>query len=85
MPEVNCQKCGQGFQTNAEVNGVGPVCPRCAAGIPPSPELTREFLAWVREQINEEEVLAALDEVRAGGGKELKEFIHELEQVVGDQ
>ena len=85
MNELNCRKCGQSFPANAEVNGTGPVCPQCAATVPPSAELTPELLAWVRGCCNEDEAHAGLDEVRAGGGKELSEFIHEIERGTGGE
>ncbi len=41
---------------------------------------TPEYPEGSREQLHEEEILAALWEIRTTGGLELKDFIHELEQ-----
>ena len=43
-------------------------------------ELTPELLEWALREFNEEEIVAALREIRTTGGLELKDFIHELEQ-----
>ena len=42
-------------------------------------ELTPEFLAWARTLDTEEEILAGIEDIERTGGKELSEFIHELE------
>jgi hypothetical protein len=39
-----------------------------------------EVLDWARATFNEEDYLAALREIEKTGGRELKDFIHELEQ-----
>lgn len=41
--------------------------------------LTPEFLEWARNEFTEEQIIASLEEVERTGGKELSEFIHELE------
>jgi hypothetical protein len=38
-----------------------------------------DLLAWVRQTLNEQEIVAELEEVRRRGGAELKDFIHEIE------
>jgi hypothetical protein len=48
----------------------------------PRTQLSPELLEWARQQFNEEELEANLREVREKGGLELKDFIHELEQIV---
>jgi hypothetical protein len=52
------------------------------AGLPPKAEIPPEVLEWARWQFSEEELTANLREVREKGGLELKDFLHELEQVV---
>lgn len=47
--------------------------------IKPSPEV----MEWARNQFTEEEIVAGLREIRATGGLELQDFIHELEQAMG--
>jgi len=42
--------------------------------------ITPEIRARALEQFNEEEILAALKEVRETGGLELRDFIQELEE-----
>jgi len=42
--------------------------------------MTPEFLEWARGQFSEEELAAGLRELEGGGGLELRDFIHELEQ-----
>jgi hypothetical protein len=44
--------------------------------------LTPELLELARNELSEEEIVAGLREIRATGGLELKDFIHELEQEV---
>ena len=46
--------------------------------------LTPELREWARQQFTEEEIVAALRELREKGGKELGDFLHELEQIVTD-
>lgn len=43
--------------------------------------LTPELLEWARQEFSEEEIVAALREMKENGGLELREFIEELEQV----
>jgi hypothetical protein len=45
-----------------------------------SPRLPPEVRQWALSQHTEEEIVAALREVREKGGPELGELIHELEQ-----
>lgn len=45
--------------------------------------LTPELIAWARQQCDEEEMLAGIREIQAGGGHELSEFLHELEAAAG--
>ena len=47
---------------------------------PQSTDVTPEILAWALSHFNEEETLAGLREIRTTGGKELKEFLHEIDQ-----
>src|SRR5262245_45633050 len=50
----------------------------------PMPEAVRftpEFLEWARQQFTEEEIVAALRDFEVTGGLELKDFIHELEEI----
>lgn len=49
----------------------------------PPVRLTPELLEWARKQLNEEEILAGLREIRQTGGFELQDFIRELEQAAG--
>jgi len=46
--------------------------------------LTPELLEWARQRYTEEEIVAALREVREKGGLELHEFIQDLEQGLQD-
>jgi hypothetical protein len=48
----------------------------------PSGKLPPELLAWALQDINEEEIRAGLREIQETGGLELRDFIHELEQIV---
>ncbi len=50
---------------------------------PGTGKLTPELLAWARQQFSEEEIVAGLRELRETGGRELGDFIHELEQAAG--
>jgi hypothetical protein len=43
-------------------------------------EIQPEILEWARQQLNEEETVAGLREIRETGGLELEDFLHELEQ-----
>jgi hypothetical protein len=55
---------------------------------PPPPEVSSwviektppDLLAWLRQTINEEEILKDLEEVKRTGGVELKDFIDEIER-----
>jgi hypothetical protein len=51
------------------------------SGLPPTPRLTEEELAYYRSQINEAEILAEWREVCEGGGYKLEDFIGELEEL----
>jgi hypothetical protein len=42
-------------------------------------QLTPELLEWARSLYSEEEIRASIEEALRTGGKELSEFIHELE------
>ena len=53
--------------------------------IPPGHHLPPALREWLCQQINEEEILADLQELREKGGLELKDFLPELEQVVRDR
>jgi hypothetical protein len=44
-------------------------------------EISPEILQWARQQFTEEEILAGLHELRETGGLELRDFIHELEEI----
>jgi uncharacterized protein (DUF433 family) len=46
-------------------------------------QLTPEVLERVRQEFSDEELAASLREIRASGGLELKDFIHELRQAGG--
>ena len=46
--------------------------------------LPPELLDWARRQIDEEAIVAGLREIRATGGLELRDFLAELEQIIGD-
>jgi hypothetical protein len=63
--ECQCPACGK------MVNGTT----KLFEPIPLSPEL----LEWAKQQFNEEEAIAGIEEVRRTGGMELHEFIQELE------
>ena len=41
---------------------------------------SQELLEWARQQFSEEEFVAGLDEIRETGGRELRDFIQELEK-----
>jgi hypothetical protein len=47
--------------------------------------LTPELREWARQQFTEEEIVAALRELRGKGGLELGDFLQELEQIVRDR
>ena len=83
MSKILCPDCGTALQPSVNGSANGAVCPRCAAGIPPSDRLMPEQLEWARGLCNEDEILAGLAEVRAGGGKEMHEFIHQIERAAG--
>jgi hypothetical protein len=73
-----CPDCGQALS-----NGAAPL----SAKPPPPPEVSTwviektppDMLAWARQTIDEEEILAELEEIKRGGGLELKDFIDEIE------
>jgi hypothetical protein len=58
-------------------NGLGP------DGLPVPIKLTPEQLEWARQQINEEDVIAALRDFEKNGGFELAEFLPELKRLAG--
>jgi hypothetical protein len=79
MARPTCPKCGH--QSESE----GQTCPDCGHalnGTPavPSGKLPPELREWARQTFNPEEFLADLREVERTGGRELIDFIHELEQ-----
>ena len=43
-------------------------------------KLPEEFLTWARGQLNEEETVAGLREIRETGGLERNDFLEELEK-----
>jgi hypothetical protein len=45
--------------------------------------LTPELLEWARRELNEEEIVEGLREIRQTGGLELKDFLPELERAAG--
>jgi hypothetical protein len=47
--------------------------------------LTPELRQWALQLFTEEEILAGLRELREQGGLELRDFLPELEQIVGAQ
>jgi hypothetical protein len=51
----------------------------------PPVRLTPKLLEWARKQLNEEEIVAGLREIRQTGGLELQDFLHELEQAAGEE
>jgi hypothetical protein len=81
MAIFTCLKCG--YSTPE-----GKTCPQCgqevfqmtgAAGMS-NGKLPQEILDWARGQVNEEETLAGLREIRETGGLELKDLIQDLEK-----
>ncbi len=44
--------------------------------------ITPEILEWARKNFDEAEFLAGIRQIRETGGWQLKDFIHELEEVV---
>jgi hypothetical protein len=44
-------------------------------------EISPEILQWARQQFTEEEIVAGLRELRETGGLELRDFLHELEEI----
>lgn len=51
-------------------------------GRPATVPLTPELLAWANEDVNEQEIAADLQELRAKGGATLPEMLPELERIV---
>lgn len=51
--------------------------------MPPVP-MTPELLAWSKQAYSEAEFLDGVRDVQTRGGVELREFIHELEEVSGN-
>jgi hypothetical protein len=61
--------------------GTPPVSPHTLPGKEPQrTPITPEIIEWARQQLNEEETVAGLREIRETGGLELDDFIQELEQ-----
>lgn len=50
--------------------------------VPADGKLPPELREWARQLFTDEEILAGLQEIRETGGLELKDFIHELEEIV---
>jgi hypothetical protein len=48
----------------------------------PDGKLSPELLEWALQQINEEEIIAGLEEIQRTGGLQLSDFIQELELLV---
>jgi hypothetical protein len=42
--------------------------------------LPKDLLEWAREQYSEEEIIAGIEEIRATGGLELRDFLGELQE-----
>jgi hypothetical protein len=72
---ATCSGCGHPLN-GVPLAGEGADTQQPAPSGKPSPEL----MEWVRRQFSEEEFLAGLREIRETGGRELKDFIRELEQ-----
>ena len=73
-----CPGCGQEFKNGRVCDRKKPTPPPEAANwvITPTPP---EMIEEMKRSLNEEEILAELEEVRRTGGVELKDFIHEIE------
>lgn len=54
---------------------------RDPSGLPPTPRLTEEELAYYRSQINEAEILEDLRDIEEGRGLKFEDFIGELEEL----
>jgi len=46
------------------------------------PNLTPELLEWALQQINEEEIVTGIREIRETGGLQFNDFIKELEAII---
>jgi hypothetical protein len=71
----------------AETGGAPPDAPGSGNLAPPElsdgfpfVKLPSEYLEWARQQVNEEEIIAAMREIHETGGLELRDFLHELEE-----
>jgi hypothetical protein len=45
-----------------------------------SDEIQSEILEWAKRQLNEQETVSGLREIRETGGLELVDFLHDLER-----
>jgi hypothetical protein len=79
MSISTCPACG-GSLASSEY--LCPACGKtlngCAKHLEPM-VLTPELLEWAKQQFNDEDMIAGVEEIQRTGGKELHEFIHELE------
>lgn len=94
MQRAKCPKCGHEIATDSTCPNCGQTGVNGAAKLPrrdppPPPELaglkierpTPEMLEEARRTFNEEEYLAAVREIQAGGGFTLEDFIDEIERI----
>jgi len=81
---MQCPFCGLAFlnggDTSAETKAAESAVPGASDKGRANGALTPELLQWAREQINEEETIAGLCEIRQTGGLQLSDFIEELER-----
>ena len=59
-----------------------PTPPASAEATVPEGKLPPELLEWALQQINEEEIIAGLEEIKKTGGLQFDDFFPELEQAV---
>lgn len=88
--KTECPSCGTRFVVLSESNSSPHATPQpnpsaaerqeTPAEESPSDALTPEILAWARQQLNEEETVAGLREIRETGGLELADFLHDLQR-----
>ncbi len=64
--ECQCPACGKSL--NGATSHLEPIV------------LTPELLEWSEHQFNDEDMIAGVEEIQRTGGKELHEFIHEIEE-----
>src|SRR4051794_31439094 len=87
--------CGAPLELSEKDVGGTVCCPRCARPVevpdektarlvPPesSPGVTPELLDWAQRTFSEEEFRAGLADLKATGGRELGDFIREIEREV---